>query len=109
MSEESKFEESSGNVFLDIGFSQEEAERELLRSNLALKVYQLLEEHKLTPIDGEKLFGINQSDVARIQNGNFEDFSVEYLFTLLNKLNQNIEIYISPSENTVGYQRIVVT
>ena len=30
MNEEIKIEESSGNVFLDIGFSREEAERELL-------------------------------------------------------------------------------
>ena len=31
MSEEIKIEDSSGNVFLDIGFSKEEAEREQLR------------------------------------------------------------------------------
>ena len=109
MNEDVKIEESSGNVFTDIGFSEEEAERELLRSNLALKVYQLLEERKLTPVETEKIYGINQSDVSCIQNGNFEDFSVELLFTLLNRLNQNIEIHIIPSDKTGGYQRIVAS
>ena len=44
MSEEVKFTKSSGNVFLDIGFSEEEAERELLRVDLAFAIHRLLKE-----------------------------------------------------------------
>ena len=102
MSEEGKIEESSGNVFLDIGFSEEEAERELLRCNLAIKVYQLLEEQKLTPMEAQKIFGLNPSDVSRIQNGDY-DFKIDKLFTILNQLNRNVEIRITPSNEEGGH------
>ena len=52
MSEEIKIEESSGNVFLDIGFSEEEAEYEQLRVDLAFAIHRLLEEQKLNPGKG---------------------------------------------------------
>ena len=108
MSEEVKIEESSGNVFLDIGFSEEEAERELLRCNLAIKVYQLLEEQKLTPVEAKRIFGLNPSDVERIQNGDF-DFKIDKLFTILNQLNCNVEIRITPPNEKGGHLRVVTT
>ena len=108
MSEEIKIEESSGNVFLDIGFSKEEAEREQLRVNLVIKVYRLLEELKLTPAKAEARFGLNPSDVSRIQKGDF-DFNVDELFTILNQLNCNVEIRITPSDEKVGHLQVVST
>ena len=108
MSEEVKVEESSGNVFLDIGFSKEEAEREQLRVNLVIKVYRLLEELKLTPAKAEARFGLNPSDVSRIQKGDL-DFNVDELFTILNQLNCNIEIRITPSDEKVGHLQVVST
>lgn len=108
MSEEIKIVESSGNVFLDIGFSKEEAEREQLRVDLVVKVYRLLEELKLTPAKAEARFGLNPSDVSRIQKGDL-DFNVDELFTILNQLNCNIEIRITPSDEKVGHLQIVST
>ena len=107
MSDAIKFEKSSGNVFLDIGFSEEEAERELLRTDLAFEVYNLLEERKLSSAKAGDLLGLNPSEIAHIKNGDFEHFSIEQLFTLLNRLNRNIEIHITPSESTGGSQRVV--
>ena len=108
MSEEIKIVDSSGNVFLDIGFSKEEAEREQLRVDLVVKVYRLLEELKLTPAKAEARFGLNPSDVSRIQKGDL-DFNVDELFTILNQLNCNIEIRITPSDEKVGHLQIVST
>ena len=108
MSEEVKIEESSGNVFLDIGFSEEEAEREQLRVDLVIKIYRLLEELKLTPAKAEERFGLNPSDVSRIQNGDF-DFNVDKLFTILTQLNRDVEIHIKPSNEKGGHLRVVTT
>ena len=108
MSEEIKIEDSSGNVFLDIGFSKEEAEREQLRVDLVVKVYRLLEELKLTPAKAEARFGLNPSDVSRIQKGDL-GFNIDELFTILNQLNRNIEIRITPSDEKVGHLQIVST
>ena len=108
MSEEIKIEESSGNVFLDIGFSKEEAEREQLRVDLVVRIYRLLEELKLTPAKAEERFGLNPTDVSRIQNGDF-DFKIDKLFTILNQLNRNVEIHIKPSNEKGRHLRVVAT
>lgn len=108
MNEQVKIEESSGNVFLDIGFSKEEAKREQLRVDLVIKIYRLLEELKLTPAKAEERFGLNPSDVSRIQNGDF-DFNLDKLFTILNQLNRNVEIRITPSNEEGGHLRVVAT
>lgn len=108
MSEKIKIEESSGNVFLDLGFSKEEAEREQLRVDLAIKIYRLFEELKLTPAKAKADFGINPSDVSQIQNGDFS-FTMDKLFTILSQLNCNVEIRITPSEDTQGHLRLVTT
>ena len=90
MSATTTIEKSSENVFLDLGFSEEEAERELLRSDLAFEVYRILKERKLTRVKTGEVLGINQSDVSRLKYGDFHCFSVERLFTFLNRLSLNV-------------------
>ncbi len=107
MNEKVKFEQSSGNVFRDIGFSESEAERELLKADLAFEIYSILEGRKLTQVKAGEILGINQSDVSRLKNGDFSRFSVERLFGFLNRLNRNIEIRITHSADRGGYQRVV--
>lgn len=109
ISEEIKIEESSGNVFLDIGFSEEEAEYEQLRSYLSFHVYSLFEELKLTPAKAKTRFGIEENDVSRIQEGDFHIFTVPQLLLLLKRLNRNIEIRITPSDEKIGHLQVVST
>ena len=109
MSEEIKIEEGSGNVFLDIGFSEEEAEYERLRSYLAYHVYSLFEELKLTSTKAEMHFGIDPDDVSRVLNGDFHLFTVPQLLLLLKRLNRNIEIRITPSDENGGHLQIVTS
>ena len=109
MSEKIKVEESSGNVFLDMGFSEEEAEREQLRSYLAYHVHSLFEELKLTPAKAKTHFGIEADDVSRIQEGDFHLFTVPQLLLLLKRLKRNIEIRITPSDEKVGRVQVIAT
>ena len=90
MNETIKFKKSTGNVFVDIGFSEEDAERELLRSDLAFEVHSILEERKLTGAKVGEVLGIDQSDVSRLKNGDFNCFRLERLFMFLNRLNRNL-------------------
>ena len=107
MSKNTKFEQSSGNVFKDLGFSDAEAEQELLKADLAFEIHSILDGRQLTPAKAGKILGVDPSDVLRLKQGDFGRFSVEQLFTLLNRLNRNIEIRITPAEDTVGHQRVV--
>lgn len=107
MSEDTKFKQSSGNVFKDLGFSDAEAEQELLKADLAFEIHSILEGRKLTLAKAAKILGVDSSDVSRLKKGEFDRFSVERLFACLNRLNRNIEIRITPAEDTVGHQRVV--
>ena len=108
MSEDVKIEQSSGNVFKDLGFSDTEAERALLKADLAVEIYKIIEAQKLTQAQAGKILGVDPSDISRLKGGDFNRFSVERLFTLLNRFNRNIEIRITPAEDSGGHQRVVV-
>ena len=52
MSEDIKVKQSSSNVFKDVGFSDAEAERALLKADLVLEIYNIIEaqnSHKQKP------------------------------------------------------------
>jgi predicted XRE-type DNA-binding protein len=104
---DTKVEQSSGNVFKDVGFSDTEAERALLKADLAFEIYNIIEGRKLTQAKAGKILGIDPSDISRLKAGDFNRFSVERLFTLLNRFNRNIEIRITRAEDREGHQRVV--
>ena len=107
MSEDVKVEQSSGNVFKDLGFSDAEAEQALLKADLAFEIYNIIEGRKLTQAKAGEILGVDPSDISRLKKGDFNRFSVERLFTLLNRFNRNIEIRITPAEDKVGHQRVI--
>ena len=107
MSEDVKVEQSSGNVFKDLGFSDAEAERSLLKADLAFEIYNIIEARKLTQAKAGEILGVAPSDISRLKQGDFNRFSVERWFTLLNRFNRNIEIRITPAEDREGHQRVV--
>ncbi len=89
MSEDIRFEQSFGNVFQDIGFPVAEAERELLKADLAFEILTILKKRKLSQAKAGKILNIDQADVSRLKNGDFDRFSVEILLTFLNRLSEN--------------------
>ena len=107
MNEDVKVEQGSGNVFKDLRFSDAEAEQALLKADLAFEIYNIIEAQKLTQAKAGKILGIDPSDISRLKTGDFNRFSVERLFTLLNRFNRNIEIRITPTEDREGHQRVV--
>ena len=94
-------------MFKDLGFSDAEAERALLKADLALEIDNIIEAQKLTQAKAGKILGIDPSDISRLKGGDFNRFSVERLFAFLNRFNRNIEIRITPAEDREGHQRVV--
>src|SRR5476649_2902768 len=87
-----KMKKSSGNVFADLGFK--DAKERLVKAKLALKINQLLEEKELNQVSSAKLLGINQPKISALANGRLKEFSIERLFEFLNKLDQDVEIFV---------------
>ena len=78
-----EFEESSGNVFADLGLEHPEAL--LVRSQLGHSVKILLEKQNLKQNEIGKLLGIKQPEVSDLMKGRYALFPQERLFGFLNK------------------------
>ena len=107
MSSNIKVEEGSGNIFKDLGFSDEISEKELLKAQLGAEIFRILKERKLTQAETAKLLGIKHAEVSRLKAAKLSDYSVERLMRFLNQLNRDIEIRIIPSEDREGHQRVI--
>lgn len=68
-----KVEESSGNVFRDLGL--ENPELLLAKSTIIVDIHSLLNEHGLTDEAAARLIGITADDLDRIIRGDLDRYS----------------------------------
>jgi|GEM_PF-1140265 len=68
---------SSGNVFLDLGFSPEEAAILAMRADLMARLRLLIEEHGWTQTEATERLRIGQSHVSDLVRGNWDKFSLD--------------------------------
>jgi predicted XRE-type DNA-binding protein len=90
------FEIGSGNVFKDLGLKN--PEERLAKTQLATQIMFILEERKLTQTAAAKLLGIAQPKVSNIYRGNLDEFSIERLMRLLNRLHHDVRIVVESKE-----------
>ena len=84
MTSETIFEESSGNVFADLGL--EEAEELFTRGKIGIEVLRLLQQRNLKQREISALLGIPQPEVSHLMKGEFQRFSEGKLLTFLKRL-----------------------
>lgn len=80
-----KVTESSGNIFLDLGFPPHEAEVMLLRAKLAEALRGWMERENLTQAKAAKRLSITQPRVSEITRGKVDLLSLDYLVGLCAK------------------------
>ncbi len=100
-----EFEESSGNVFADLGLDY--SEELLTRAQLGHSVRMILEKRNLKQRDIGKLLKIKQPEVSNLMNGRYALFSQERLFGFLNKLDQKVTVKVSPRRRGEKPQEVV--
>jgi predicted XRE-type DNA-binding protein len=93
--EDVKITPSSGNVFTDLGFDDEEAEHLRLRSTLMIEVRKLIEERKLTQAQAAKLFGVTQPRVSNLVRGRIDLFSIDTLVSMLARAGIHVDVVLS--------------
>lgn len=91
------YEESSGNVFADLGFPN--PEKELLKAHLTLQIYKLIKARGLTQTQAGEVLGIKQPHVSTLMKGRSGSFSVERLMQFLTALDQDVEISVKPTSS----------
>jgi predicted XRE-type DNA-binding protein len=87
-------EESSGNVFADLGLP--DADELLAKAELARTIRSLIERQNLTQTDAAELLGTTQPKVSDLFHGRLDGFSMERLCRFLNALGQDVQIVVRP-------------
>jgi predicted XRE-type DNA-binding protein len=91
-----KIEESSGNIYADLGFADPELER--AKADLAREIRSVIDIRGMTQVEAGKLLGVDQADISRITRGRLGGYSFERLITMLSRLDIRVEIRVIPSE-----------
>jgi predicted XRE-type DNA-binding protein len=77
---------SDGNVFADLS----------IQAKLTRLIYLRLCQLGVTQIQAARRLDLKQPDVSKLMNGRHTGFSAERLFRLLNALDQDVRIIITP-------------
>lgn len=97
MKKKIKYEDSSGNVFADLGI--ENSEEALAKSELARQITKLIKKKKLTQKQAAEILGIDQPKISALIRGKLRSFSLERLIRFLNELGQDVSITVSPAKS----------
>ena len=83
----------SGNVFRDFGMPNPEVEQ--LKAILAAKIIGVLDDRKLTVRRAHEATGFAAADFSRVRNAKLGRFTVDRLMTMLDKLDQDVEVSVT--------------
>lgn len=87
--------ESSGNVFADLGFSDEEAVLLAMRAELIAGVRHAIEGNGWTQQQAAEALGIGQSRVSDLMRGKREKFSLDMLVTLATRAGRRVALKVA--------------
>lgn len=99
-----EFENSSGNVFDDLGIDN--AEELQARGMVGFHVVELLKRKDMKQREIAELLGIKQTEVSHLLNGHFSRFTVDKLLDFLKRMNQKVTIQISPHKQGEPYHKV---
>jgi predicted XRE-type DNA-binding protein len=83
---------SSGNVFIDLGYSQEEAAILQMRADLMADLRKFIKAKKLTQTKAAEILGVSQSRVSDLIIGKWERFSLEMLIILATRAGMRVTL-----------------
>jgi len=83
---------SSGNIFIDLGYSPDEAAILQMRADLMADLRKFIKVKKLTQAKAAEILGVSQSRVSDLARGKWERFSLEMLITLATRAGMHVTV-----------------
>ncbi len=87
-----RVQNSSGNVFADLGYA--DAAARLVKARLAQKISDLITSMELTQKQAAERLGVDQPKVSALMRGMLRDFSTERLMRFVTALDYDVVISI---------------
>jgi predicted XRE-type DNA-binding protein len=86
---------STGNVFSDLGFGEDEAENLKIRADLMIELTKLIEAQGLTQVAAAGLLGVTQPRVSDLMRGKIDRFSVDSLIEMLGHAGACVSVVVT--------------
>jgi len=83
---------SSGNVFIDLGYSPDEAAILQMRADLMADLRKWIKAKRLTQAKAAEILGVSQSRVSDLIRAKWERFSLEMLIILATRAGMNVSL-----------------
>ena len=83
---------SSGNIFIDLGYSPDEAAILQMRADLMADLRKWIKAKRLTQAKAAGILGVTQSRISDLIRGKWERFSLEMLITLATKAGMRVTL-----------------
>ena len=86
---------STGNVFSDLGFGEDEAENLKIRADLMIELTKLIDAQGLTQVAAAELLGVTQPRVSDLMRGKIDRFSVDSLIEMLGHAGACVSVVVT--------------
>ena len=93
---ENTITQAADNIFLDLGFSAQEADNLLIRSQLMLALQNEIKHHGWTIEQTSQHLGVSTDKIQALTQGKIGQFSVDILITMLNQIGMTVKVEICP-------------
>ncbi|MBI4534374.1 MAG: XRE family transcriptional regulator [Candidatus Melainabacteria bacterium] len=88
------YEISSGNIFKDLGFGDEEAVNLLARTDLIIEIKRIVKENRWSQAEAAKILKISQPRVSELMTTRIEKFSLDILLKFLARLGKHVSFVV---------------
>ena len=88
---------SSGNVFRDLGFSEQEAAHLVIRADLLIEIQKVATARRLKQVQLAKLLQVSQPRVSDLLRRRLHLFSIETLIDMLGRLDVQVRFVVKPT------------
>lgn len=95
----------SGNVFADFGYPNAAVEQ--LKALLAAQIVNVLDRDAITVRQAGEHTGIAAADFSRIRRVKLDRFTIDRLITILERLDQRVEVRLRVKPVTRGAQPVM--
>jgi predicted XRE-type DNA-binding protein len=76
----------SGNIFRDLGFSNEKSAELILKSSLLQALQETIKEREWKQAEATAQLGIDRAELSRVTRGQVRSFSIERLVLLIGRV-----------------------
>ncbi|GKS65370.1 hypothetical protein YTPLAS72_26740 [Nitrospira sp.] len=97
----------SGNIFRDLGFSEERSAELILKSSLLQALQDTIRSHAWKQAEAATRLGIDQAKVSKLLSGQMAGFSVERLVHFLSLLGQDVEVTVRQAPRGQRYGTVI--